>query len=381
MLFRIDESIATLFHSGAATAQDYDALGLLLLGVSEGNHRLAGARPVLRKLADIQSLSPRERNTLVRAIGRASEEGHLIHALRTVGRVVAESLAAPLVSTSGEQRIIRFPLRWFDRSSKIQPVDLLGENLSDVKVFRIMGESGVALAGLNYLPLASCSHTGGGSTTGIVLGHLADQASICLCIVDSDKICPTSEVGGTAKSVAKYKQETLYPLLRVLETRGRDLENLLPDSFYISTYGSSAASDDMVTILPILTSQGEIETRVHIDVEKGFRLHDVFNLVDSSPEKEFWASKLPALVSYTGKPAQSIPCLTSAACLRSRRHECTCVVVKGNPSNVLDEFVEAQAGKDRFKIKAELDKAVRPEWLNLGLEIGSWCCADARLRL
>ena len=215
MLFQINESVAEKFSSGSATAQDVEAIEYLLRGAAEGSHRVSGARAVLRCLSGSNLLGHRAKKTLERALGRIAQEGHLTYRLKTIGEVVSTAATDPSVRFSGTQRIITFPLQWFDASSRIRPVTLIGENLSDVEIFRIIGEVGTLLDGCGYLPMAFTASNGGGSTTGIVLDHLASQNHVCLCIVDSDRLSPTSDLGTTAKGVAKFKNPIDYPLVGV----------------------------------------------------------------------------------------------------------------------------------------------------------------------
>jgi hypothetical protein len=331
----------------------------------------------LTQLSELQSIGKLDRSAFERAAGRVAVEGRLHFNLPAFGNVIAGGQSTPSAAIVGSQRVITFPLRWFDRSARIQPTALLGENLSDVRVFKVMGEVGTVLCAICHLPIIASQIPGGGSTTGTVLGQLAASDRICLCIVDSDKVCPASGVGGTARTVAAYKNKQTYPTIEVLETVGRDLENVLPNSFFLSRYGNAP----MATLLGLLGEQDEDEVRAHVDIELGMTLRDVWGHPPTSNEGAFWRNKLNLILTIAGVPGPSLPCFTTSACSNPAGTPCACVIVQGNRANILNDFLALYEGGNRFTLSKMLDKSVRGEWLRLGSTIASWCCGDDRLRL
>lgn len=378
MLFEVQDNIAELFQTDRATELDREALNLILLGCTEGSHRLSGSRSCLNKLARISGLSARGKRCIEMALARFSEEARLPHKLSTVGQIKDTPGLFPTVNFSGQQRIITFPLRWFDRTSRIQPVTLLGENLSDARVLGLIGQAGTVLTGLGYLPLSANYDGGGGSTTGLTLAHLADQGTLCVCVVDSDKKSPGSPIGSTATAVAKFKDHGVFPTLSVTETYGRDLENLLPDSFYSAKYGGHVLYGPFAKLLSELSATGETTIRAYVDVEKGIKLHDCRSELAGAQDPKFWKEKETTLLSMTGATPL---CSSADVCPNHSRRDCVCQMSLGITANVLDDFFEHAAEFSRFKLASELDPSVEPEWRRLGANIASWCCGDARVRV
>jgi hypothetical protein len=353
----------------------------LVLGSSEGSHKITGQRRTLTGLAQAQSLDSHTRNALTNAARRVYEDGNLPQKLQVFGRVIAAPQTTPSSSVNGAQRVITFPLRWFDSSAKIQPTALLGENSVDAYVFLKMGEAGAILAGLGYLPVvARCTH-GGGSTTGAVLGQTVQSGQLCLCLVDSDKKSPSGPSGGTAQAVAPYKNALMYPLAQVEETVGRDLENSLPDLFYVDAYGGHPTYSSLAELLMKLSEAGEIDLRNHLDIENGLKLHDVFSLTPGTSDFIFWQNKLNSVTKMMNLPSASLPCHSTQTCSQQNWATCTCILVPPNPANILDEFLRRYQNSGRYELRAALDDSVRPEWLRLGSLIAAWCCADQKMRL
>jgi hypothetical protein len=381
MIFRIDRSVSEFCTSGSATAQDLEALGYLALGAAEGSHRITGERRVLKALAQLPSLDLRTRGAFARAAGRTAEEGQMHSKLHTFGQVVVNAQTSPSSAISGAQRVITFPLRWFDSSAKIQATTLLAENLSDVEVLLKIGEAGTILANIGYLPLAACRDNGGGSTIRKVLDQHAMGERICLCVVDSDKASPESAVGGTARSVEPYKDASIYPLIEVSELSGRELENALPDLFFSTKYGTHFKYAQITNLLVQLTNGGEIEVRSHLDIKSGFSLHYVWSLPAGSPGRKFWLSKLEVVSQIVGASIELLPCMTTSHCPHEDPNTCVCVIVPGNRANVLDDFLQWHKTTDRYPLCTYLDISTRAEWVRLGRSVASWCCGDARLRV
>jgi hypothetical protein len=301
--------------------------------------------------------------------------------LPSYGIVVANDSYKPASENVGSKRTIIFPLRWFDSTIKVQPTVLLGEDLSDAKILRLVGETGTVLARLPYLPLALWPDHGGGSKTGQVLASNAVSNRPCVCIVDSDRASPSGAIGGTASGVQLFKDTSAFPLVEVAETSGRDLENILPDNFYRDSYGNNARHSGLALLLERLTHAQEIELRSHIDIEKGVTLRQVFNHPVGSIERAYWDGKLPILLSLLGTQNTSYPCLATGTCAQALTTSCSCVIVTGNTSNVLDHFLDRFAGANRYQIASSLDVGVRHEWLRLGGIVSSWCCGDDPLRI
>jgi len=379
MLLQIDHSVVELFNSNQDTERDRISLGNLALAQFEGSHRIFAKRDELKYLLQLPFLSPQHKAALTRAYQSVSQTGTLIYKVQTYGRVVASVLEIPESTTENDQRIITFPLQWFDRTERIQPSVLLGEHLSDTEVYWLMGEVGALLATGGYLAIKADQWPGGGGASAAVLAHLAGLGKLCLCIADSDKASPTGSIGGTARALQQFSNTTEFPLIELAATTGRDLENALPDSFYISRYSNHPKHSKISQLLGRLTDLEEYDIRSHIDIEKGLALYDIWKCPTHAAERIFWIDKLDTLLSAQGHSRDDFQCLTPECCFHEKRHECECVVVEGNTSNILDDFTALYPRKSPHTLKTTVD--VRGEWERLGLIVASWCCADDRVRI
>jgi len=381
MFYYIDDSVVSHLTSGGAAAEDYEALDYLAMGVAEGNHRIGGTRRGLEQLSKIAIFHTRTKSVIQRAQGRVAQEGSLHFNLDVYSQVVVDGTIVPISQPKNGKRLIKCPLRWFDSSHKVQPTVLLGENVIDALTLKKIGEVGTVLANLPYLPIKIIPGHGGGSAIGVVLAINASLDFLCLCIVDSDRSYPGGQLGNTATAVQLFKNDSTYPLIAVEETFGRDLENSLPNIFYLSAFSPGSLHGAMSEALSILSSSGQFDVRAHLDIEKGLIVGKILSLPATSSEYLYWMSKFPDLMSRLGVSGATVPCVASGSCGRIVPAPCNCFIVKGNPTDILQKFVDLYSGVDRYKIASWLDDSIKNEWTRLGRVIVSWCCADARLRI
>lgn len=381
MVFVLDGSLSSLFGNGLATTDDVRAIDYLAMANAEGNHRIVGSRRDLNAIASHPSIQDRTRAVLHRALTRAGLEGALPFRLPVYAQVVATGPNSPRSQNVGSQRQIVFPLRWFDSSERIQKTTLLGENLVDAEVLNCFGRAGISFLNLGFLPCTFSNDHGGGGTTGKILQSHADQQKICLCVVDSDRIIPGGALGGTATGVQKFRNEQSFPLIGVAETVGRDLENSLPIQFYTSKYGRHRDYGPLSKALAKLAEQGELRIRDHLDIENGLSLKSVLSLQAGTPERTFWDDAVQKLCAMQGIDPTNFSCFATGTCAPTAPTTwCTCTVIRGNKSDILEEF---KAGYSKYRSvdwPAALDSSVRPEWERLGPIVASWGIGDEVLR-
>lgn len=381
MLYLIDESVPELIRSGNAQPADYRSLDYLLLGAVDGHHKVLGSRKVLGTLLSCGKLENKSYSAIHRILERIAREFNLTKNLPVYGHVVSGANTSVISSQSSTQRIITFPLRWFDSSAKIQPTILLGEHIEDSYTLKLFAEVATVINNIPYLPIKLQHDHGGGSAIGDILQHHASSSSQCICVVDSDRSCPGGNIGGTAQTVQRFKSSTSYPLIDVMETIGRDLENTLPDLFYNASYGSASTSGSMTNLLKKLNDLGEYDLRNHIDIEKGLRLSHVFDFTANPVEDVFWKNKLPIVDGCLNIDQSAFPCMSDQKCCQVRKSQCTCIILQGNTSNILKQFNLDYGSIARHQLKNWLDDSVIHEWSRIGLAIAGWCCADERLRI
>ncbi len=155
MLYVVDKSVADHFSAGKATAEDVLGIDYLTMGIAEGNHRIGGFRTTLQSIASHKLVPIRAKQVLERAALRVGQEAGLWEKLTVYGLVLAGAGAGrgPASASIANQRLLRFPLRWFDTSGKVQPTVLLAENLSDGHVLALMAKAALAIKKLPFLPL------------------------------------------------------------------------------------------------------------------------------------------------------------------------------------------------------------------------------------
>lgn len=380
MLYVIDDNIASHFSAGKANQRDIASLEMLAMGIAEGRHRLHGRRVTLQTLINGDWFSARAKGVFLQARNQVSQTGILPNQLRVYGRlVVSPGMDSPKHHAIGERREIRIPLDWFDESSKVQETILLGENLSDVKALLIIANVAITRMDLKYLPFRFDGRGGGGSTTGASIAQIAEQQQQCLCLVDSDRACPTGQIGDTARSVQQFKDPEMYPRIGIVETAGRDLENSLPLSFYRNQYSGQNQFAPLTNLLVGLANAGHHELILYLDIENGLTLRRHFQRPADSPERAYWETRIPILCNFLQPPNPAFPCQLTKVC--ANPNACMCIVCPGNRSDVLAMFSKVYETTNPFTLSALLSTQEWEEWCRLGIEVASWCCAEKKLRM
>ena len=91
----------------------------------------------------------------------------------------------------------------------MQPTVLLGENLLDVGVAVSFSLTYMAARGWGRLPLNYRARMGGGGTTAVQYEAIQkDGATLCLCMVDSDRASPKGRLGSTAEAIINVDDPT-----------------------------------------------------------------------------------------------------------------------------------------------------------------------------
>lgn len=378
MLFVPDQDLANSVDE--LSEREISGLEYLTLGVREGNHLLTGDRTSLRKLANSARLSREAKGTFESAANTVAQFGGLRHKVSVIGYVVKSSAAdVPLVNINNQVREISFPVSWFDHSGKIQPSVILGENLSDVFVLKRFAEVAMHLDEWGWIHQSCIEHHGGGDTTAKVFERCIIHKRMTLCVIDSDRAAPAAAIGGTMASILLVEGSLADPVSQVVSTQSRELENLLPNSFFRARYADDLGSK--VECLERLTELGEHDVRLHCDIKKGLSLNSIFSFQPESPEAVFWSNKIDAVCDAGGLDTIGLQCLPGNACSAGANSQCTCVIFVSQKRKILEDFLSQTEGRDRFKLSQELDDSVRAEWLRIGKIVASWSCAARPLRV
>ena len=380
MLVELDEEIEALPINGGGTDAAINALENLATARREGKHLIVGKGTTLNSLADWEKLSPRCRGTLRQAASRAAEEMGLAQhlALRVV---VSSSDTTPSVSGPEDHRVITLPLSFFSDSRSVQPSRILAENLVDANLYILLGKYFGKESRLRGISVVLEPLHGGGSTTASVYEseQLAAKA-FCICIVDSDRKCPSNALGSTARAVLD-SEDAGKPYTAVHIPNLRTAENLIPDG----VLEGIAYNDIPARSGPIPTRQNvarlvqklahgtspEVRLWIPLKLSAPLMFNRILDMATAEGTKAYWRDWARVIGSVS---IVSSTCKQQNRCCRTGA--CTCTILPTATDLLKDavNFMQKQSTHELSKYVAS-DSTLKDEWMNIGLVTFSWGCS------
>ena len=193
-----------------------------------------------------------------------------------------------------------------------------------------------------------------------------------MTIVDSDKACPASALGTTARTVlSQHSENGNPPMLEIIVLDCHEMENALPDVFYEEAFRTSNDHRDSVGLLRRLSQSGELEVRKFIDVKAGISLGQIFAMPPNSPAAAFWLAKLTILRTHSALACQhDANCVNYDSC--QRPDTCQCWLLRPNGSDILGLALQLIP-----KLSSQQRNAFGPQcfetWNSVGKVVFEWC--------
>ncbi len=239
----------------------------LLSNYADGHHIILLAPrycKAIEQRADIFSNAERASAAKIRA--RHADYGDLVNHVRTKAIIVSAGNAPQFIANDWH-----VPVEWI-AANPLTKSHLVCEDLYDISVMRAAGEDHLRTINLNSFVIQASPLSGGGNNTHRVLADAAlVEQKICLCIVDSDKTSPTSNLGNTAAQCTNVLGDGLY---MVVMTNGRSIENSIPWRL-INRARRPDSTDSLVHL-----ERNSPTATAHLDFKGGFRGHDLKGLPD-----------------------------------------------------------------------------------------------------
>ena len=376
MLIHLDGSAAADATSGGATAGCSRAcIENLLLAHFEGNH-VVSLLP-----SDAAALhAVRWSDRAQRALGHVEENYAQIAGLRgdmswSLELGIGPRFEAAGVETVDSKSVLQAPLHRFEMLRTTACSALLGENLTDARLFQELGRMRRAERGWHAVDMMHEPRGMGGSTFASEYEVVAEQGKIVLAIADTDRRHPTSGIGETyRKLAAKASTRPAYQRARPLHTRAA--EALVPLDVYQEAFrfphdrGADPRHGILARLTPLLRS-APADMRHYADFKRGITLHQVEN-PKTETEGDYWRG-----IAETARRDQ---CTRSTAEQCKKREECECYVVDALGDHALAEVLAwMQSRKSKKDLAARFGLSQSPELCALAEEVLAWGLALAPL--
>ena len=338
----------------------------------DGRHLLFGGRRTFEAIIGTEGLSELARATYKVVYQRLAEVKAFSEIVSRRIELVGHTYGPLSSRVVGDITIVQVPVGMFDTELGHQPV-LMGENLTDVRIFVRMAHIFAHKMKTGPVPLSYEAVGGGGSTTvDQYLEYQNRSQRLCLCIVDSDKKSPQGALGSTAKSLDRANQAH-RPLSEIAILNVRELENVIPPVVLSQIPGIDPVGVQDIERL-VLSSVSE--TRGYIDLKRGTAVGKMLSLPATSSDRRYWVNLWHGLA--TELQSVSRQCADRGEC--PTPHACTCIINRGLGDNLLSHAAGACEKISPKKLGESLDTLAEAEWERIGSVVLSWCCASPRLR-
>lgn len=248
-------------------------------------------------------------------------------------------------------------------SSKIQNTILLGENLSDVELYKLMGNYYINKEKIKYMRIITDDLSGGGNTTDKSYESIfIKRDKFCVCLLDSDKKSSESRIGHTAIKVFKFhnsQKSKNHKCLFYIPTEFHELENLLPIEFYSDYYLKNEGDDSNRYAIKTINSS----SIMYFDYKEGL-LCKICN--ETKPHSKFWSREL------------LIECFDQ--CPHKGQNNCNHKIIDGFGKHILDDFLDYIKGKDLDVIIGKFPSIIK-HWEDIGQFVANWCCGGTPVRI
>lgn len=362
MLFSVDPSIANELTRTPIPAIVVAAFSRLLDSYADGFHILLLEPRYCRILESTMELSETQRASASKIRNRFADYGDLPTKVRLHCNVVLEGNSPQY--TDGRWKV---PVRWL-AARPLMPSSLLAEDLHDTDVLSAAGEDFLEASSLRAFQIRTSKRQGGGTNTHRVLRHIAiEEQEICVCVADSDKVCPASPVGDVAQQCLDVEGNGLF---MVTTTEGRALENALPTRLVDQVHPART---------PRPSEQFAGFDARHAGVQKFISLKKGMSGFDAErlprPEsREFWNSACAAIVG--------LRTCCAGVCQAAELPRCSYQLHRGFGSGLLAAAAEWLKSHSRFdRTKEYLPSPNDSDWKRLGEMVASYAIGLERRRI
>ncbi|HCU85820.1 hypothetical protein [Methylophilus sp. UBA6697] len=365
MFFEIDDSLSQVDFADRANIH---VLEKILDAGIDGNHLINASRRLYKHLLNIAGLSDRYKGYLLNLQGSASYTG--VYSQFGVRGIIKNVTSKPIYDqTTG---VITLPFRYIkDFKTLLLPTVLLCENLIDCDVLDLAAAHYRLKNGYNGTGVNIDKRLGGGGTTGAVLKRIITEAAqLSICIVDSDRYCPTSAMGSTYKACNAELKAGVWNA-RLYSTSGRELENDIP--FKILQNSLAEVDDLNANIQKLFENKSSVRLWKYLDLKDGVHSEWVFKL--NNPSSDFW------IVDDLIKHDECNPdCVGPKACKKKSVDCHNGVIFNGIGKTILDHV---SAWGEKNSGQKSLESATgdnSDDWFTLGRHVFYHCVASKKYR-
>lgn len=370
MLIWIDKSVLLAnFSTNLKAAQ-----GIADIFSSEfrGEHYVLSDRNTLRSLYSNQSLSLATRASVSAILSKISTVGSIKDIVRTRACVTYGRSRSIVRSSPTEWEI---PLLIIAEQGT-KKAALITENIDDAEAYEHAAKHYIASIGFGGRVVFERMPGGGSTIPGVFENSASIEGRWCLCITDSDRVCPADSMSSTATKCHKISESTTNIALHEVLAE-REIENILPITFINEVIPLTYRDAWHWHVENLLRLQPDAHD--YCDLKSGTTRKFICSLDKKNTQRlEYWTKVVSVLTKASTLP--SADCDENYVCL-DRDENCKCTITPGYGDHLLNgvlAFLEKVSPHDAHRrIQNDLKKE---KWLTIGRKVFEWGCAPDRTR-
>ncbi|MFM5448029.1 hypothetical protein ACET9C_01550 [Aeromonas veronii] len=350
MIITIDDNYVDYLKAPNFTCSADEVIYLmhLLLSRKRGFNFIVASRQTLQLINNTFKLSNELSAILNKIYSEQTLLGHVLKRMNVRINIVSPQGARGLIKHHGISSLNVTLHEFYERELDKQ-ANFIAENIYDIDVYESFIKSYLKSKEIRGVNLHFKKIIGGGSTSELVIAEQKKtQNGFNLCILDSDKLSPTSDFGDTYKKA--YLAGRDADNLILIPTKSRELENIIPLStldVFFKTKANKIKVQKYKTLLP-LNLHGESILK-YLDFKKGVRK------LNCKPEA---ASPKIAIEKQMSQLICSKPCRNISQ--DGHGTDCSCIVLDGFGSDLLKNYTaHIKAHPLEFN---DIDEHCKAEW-------------------
>lgn len=369
MLIWIHDSVIS-----ANLAEDDKAcrgIAAILDAVSRGQHYVLASRQTLKALSENQQLASANRATARILLSNYTLLGSIPALVRF--RIVVTFGKSKHVNKVGSEEW-EVPLHMV-ADCCIHKSVLVAENLTDAGVFEQAARQYMAAKGIRTQLSVEKLHGGGSTIPKVFENHAVTEKRWCLCITDSDRICPNDSLSQAAEECKAIASDSSLVATH-MDLPVREVENVIPIALLDEVIPPSHRDKWEWHTSKLCRIRRDAHS--YCDMKKGLTIRKILDLADGSGQKRYWLSVARDLLDAS---ALESDCLASGECSQKDPGLCHCDVVYGFGDRMLDQILTILNSRgpheSERRVRHDLN---RDTWFEVGQLVFEWACAPQEIR-
>jgi|WetSurMetagenome_2_1015567.scaffolds.fasta_scaffold03112_6 hypothetical protein len=369
MVFYLNSDFITEIESNNNSA--ISALELLSIGRRYGKIILTASREALNYLRECVYVTENTRAVFLHLFENYPINAIILDKVTFYVKVTALRNQMEVIE-SETSSVLEMSFSYIQDLDIVNGTMVIAENQSEINFYNIISQCYRQNNDMEFLQVLYQPQMGGGHTIATVYNNYQkNKKHFCLCIADSDKKYPESDIGATLKALNKVDDPNNY-LCKIIGLEVREVENLIPlDILQKACEQDINHSSGFASISRVVTTIGS-HYLLFLDIKDGLTKKKYYTSKDVN-YKRF----INTVLVDTGLHSESF--LNELLMSNIDTLDDT-PLIHGLGSTILERSItEINEFRNSKDLKNNLLPEQSDEWTRIGEIFTNWTCSASRL--